>query len=214
MEEKWLTKINDKYKYGSKKRIAGFLASTKSEGDSFTLSEIIEECDIKNHNTSRRLRELRGSAGWEFSHISGDKYLLKKIGWHPNSDECEPKDGDSFNSKDRRFILERDGSKCSICGIEAGEKFRNSSKIAKLDIGHIIPKSKGGTYEYSNLRTECNLCNQSVRDLDIDYLLQEASIFYDSMLPDDKELAKKINNIDLMIDYLTINKIINHHFIF
>ena len=52
----------------------------------------------------------------------------------------------------RYDVLRRDGFKCQICGATAQEG-------AKLHVDHIIPVSKGGKTELSNLRTLCDRCN-------------------------------------------------------
>jgi len=52
----------------------------------------------------------------------------------------------------RYDILKRDNYKCQICGMTAKEG-------AKLQVDHIIPVSKGGKTEMSNLQTLCSRCN-------------------------------------------------------
>jgi len=52
----------------------------------------------------------------------------------------------------RYEVLARDGYRCCICG-------RNASDDVKLHVDHIIPVSKGGKTEMSNLRTLCADCN-------------------------------------------------------
>ena len=60
--------------------------------------------------------------------------------------------------KIRFFILNRDGNKCLKC-------FRTD----KLQLDHIIPISKEGKNELSNLQTLCNSCNSIKRDSYADY---------------------------------------------
>ena len=52
----------------------------------------------------------------------------------------------------RYKILCRDGFRCVICGASASDG-------VKLHVDHIIPVSKGGKTEASNLRTLCERCN-------------------------------------------------------
>ncbi|MBX3402933.1 MAG: HNH endonuclease [Phycisphaeraceae bacterium] len=51
-------------------------------------------------------------------------------------------------------VLERDGFACSICGACAKSRHR-----AGLHVDHIVPVSRGGTNDASNLRTLCSDCN-------------------------------------------------------
>ena len=52
----------------------------------------------------------------------------------------------------RYDVLRRDGFRCQICGASASDG-------ALLHVDHIIPVSKGGKTEFSNLRTLCDRCN-------------------------------------------------------
>lgn len=57
----------------------------------------------------------------------------------------------------RYDIMKRDGFRCQICGA-------TSADGVKLHVDHIVPVSKGGKTEYSNLRTLCMRCNSGKRD--------------------------------------------------
>lgn len=57
----------------------------------------------------------------------------------------------------RYDILRRDGFRCQLCGATAKDG-------VKLHVDHIIPVSKGGKTEPSNLRTLCERCNLGKRD--------------------------------------------------
>lgn len=57
-----------------------------------------------------------------------------------------------FTSKERSEIYIRDKGKCGICG-----KF---IPLNEFTIDHIVPISKGGTYNYDNLQCCCFKCNQ------------------------------------------------------
>jgi len=52
----------------------------------------------------------------------------------------------------RYDVLRRDNFRCVLCGMSAKDG-------AILHVDHIIPISKGGKTEYSNLRTLCEKCN-------------------------------------------------------
>lgn len=57
----------------------------------------------------------------------------------------------------RYDVMHRDNFKCQLCGASASDG-------VKLHIDHIIPVSKGGKTEMSNLRTLCDRCNFGKRD--------------------------------------------------
>lgn len=56
----------------------------------------------------------------------------------------------------RKFIYERDGGKCVYC-----------ESSGPLEPDHIVPRSKGGTDEISNLITACHACNTLKNDKDV-----------------------------------------------
>lgn len=57
----------------------------------------------------------------------------------------------------RYEIMRRDGFRCVLCG-------RGAEDGVKLHVDHILPVSKGGKTEVSNLRTLCSECNMGKRD--------------------------------------------------
>lgn len=52
----------------------------------------------------------------------------------------------------RYDVLRRDKFRCQLCGATASDG-------VKLHVDHILPVSKGGRTEMSNLRTLCERCN-------------------------------------------------------
>ena len=58
----------------------------------------------------------------------------------------------------RYDVMKRDGFRCVLCGASSQEDG------VKLHVDHILPVSKGGKTEMSNLRTLCNRCNFGKRD--------------------------------------------------
>ena len=56
-----------------------------------------------------------------------------------------------LSSKVRYTVLRRDSFKCQYCGA--------TSDSTKLHVDHIIPYSKGGSNDISNLITSCMKCN-------------------------------------------------------
>jgi hypothetical protein len=51
----------------------------------------------------------------------------------------------------RQFVFERDSYTCQYCG----------KKDKKLECDHIVPVSRGGGHDISNLKTACFECNRS-----------------------------------------------------
>jgi len=52
----------------------------------------------------------------------------------------------------RVSVLNRDGYKCVFCG--------RSARQIQLEVDHILPFSKGGSNDMSNLQTLCSECNK------------------------------------------------------
>lgn len=64
-----------------------------------------------------------------------------------------PSDWDSRRKK----VYRRDNYTCQNCGAKGGPKGN-----AELHAHHIVPKSKGGTHEISNLQTVCKECHKAI----------------------------------------------------
>lgn len=56
----------------------------------------------------------------------------------------------------RQRVFDRDGRACVECG-----------KTEALSLDHIVPRSKGGSHDESNLRTLCKSCNSVKRSRDL-----------------------------------------------
>lgn len=54
----------------------------------------------------------------------------------------------------RKVVFERDNYTCQYCG----------KRGCVLEVDHIIPFSKGGSYDLNNLVTACRKCNRQKRD--------------------------------------------------
>lgn len=67
-------------------------------------------------------------------------------------EETKKQERKIMNDDIRYNVLKRDNYTCQICGVTAKDG-------AKLHVDHIIPVSKGGTNEMSNLQTLCDRCN-------------------------------------------------------
>lgn len=63
------------------------------------------------------------------------------------------------------FVLLRDDFTCAYCG----------RKDAKMVADHVIPSSKGGGDEFSNLVCACENCNRSKSNMTIDNWVEKLS---------------------------------------
>lgn len=65
----------------------------------------------------------------------------------------------TISLKTRWRVFARDGHRCVCCGADP-----KVDPSVRLEIDHIVPVSKGGTNEESNLRTLCRACNAGKKD--------------------------------------------------
>lgn len=114
---------------------------------------------------ARRIRELRDEEGYQIqthndnSDLRSGQYVL--ISAAPN-----PPNVRKISKETRALVLERDGYTCQTCGAEAGQPHPyDPTKKTRLHIGHILDKSKGGTDDPSNLRTQCSVCNEGIANI-------------------------------------------------
>jgi 5-methylcytosine-specific restriction endonuclease McrA len=71
----------------------------------------------------------------------------------------------SFKPHERKQILDRDKWQCQSCGIKVHDRRTGDWNTPdKAHIDHVIPISKGGNSEPSNLQTLCRTCNLSKND--------------------------------------------------
>ncbi|MFW5950377.1 MAG: HNH endonuclease [archaeon] len=59
----------------------------------------------------------------------------------------------------RKKVYQRDNYTCQHCGVKGGPIGN-----AELHAHHIVPKSKGGTHQLSNLHTLCAKCHQAAHE--------------------------------------------------
>lgn len=116
----------------------------------------------------RRVRELRDEEGFQIlthndlSELKPGEYLL-------NSPKPIPAFERSISKESRAFVLDRNGFTCQQCGAVAGEPHTyNNSRKTRLQIGHVIDKSQGGSDDPSNLRALCSVCNEGSANLTLD----------------------------------------------
>jgi 5-methylcytosine-specific restriction endonuclease McrA len=60
--------------------------------------------------------------------------------------------------KNRRInVIKRDGYKCYLCQCKLSLYGENGVPMGTMD--HVVPKSKGGSNDYDNLKACCEPCN-------------------------------------------------------
>lgn len=153
--------------------VAEHLAHVVGEGTTFTMEQVREAIPGVSQ-IDRRMRELR-QLDWVIDTYRTDPTLqpselrVTTIGervWEPGA-RRRPDKGVSASARSQ--VYRRDDYRCTVCGIEKGEEYAEPSlrgKKARLTIGHYLPKARGGDpSDVANMRTECALCNEAVRDL-------------------------------------------------
>ncbi|MDP9848650.1 HNH endonuclease [Streptosporangium lutulentum] len=164
--------------FGGEKRIAAWLWFNAEVSETFTMRQLrqsLGDGDGEAENAeqlNRRLRALRPD-DWVITSYKDDRtlppdtYRLDKKGVKIWLDKRTGKA--AVSQRTRRLVMERDGSRCKICGVGDGEPYPDEPTTkAKLTIGHRIPEARGGSREEGNLRTECARCNEPVRHEAID----------------------------------------------
>lgn len=114
---------------------------------------------------ARRIRELRNEEGMNIvthndrSELKPGQYLLLDLKPMPAFER-------GISKETRAFVLDRNGFTCQMCGAAAGEPHPyDTGRKTRLQIGHIIDKSMGGTDDPGNLRAICSVCNEGASNL-------------------------------------------------
>lgn len=181
-EPLWMrpTRPKSKQKFGALPRTAAYIAAHFDEGDRITLRELAD--NVPDHESlttgrsgpnlatqfQRRFRDLR-DYDWvllnylEDSSLQPNEYRLKKIGkplWIPGRTRRR---NPPVPPRVAQAVFERDGHRCVLCGCGANELYEDGKPV-KLRAGHRTPGARGGTPTEDNLRTECERCNDAIRD--------------------------------------------------
>jgi 5-methylcytosine-specific restriction endonuclease McrA len=154
---------------GAAKRVAAYLEAEVGEGEKFeksTLRKIVPG----REQVDRRMRDLR-KVGWKIRNykdkasLKPNELYLEEIGDRVWEDGYRwPAEG--LTASKRRKVYDRDGRRCMVCGIDFGAEYPDKpGVVARPTIGHILPKERGGTDDLDNLRPECQLCNETARNL-------------------------------------------------
>ena len=97
--------------------------------------------------------------------IETAKFDIRKLD-NPDITGTEYQQGKMFGYADKKaYLLERENYCCIYCGIHASQ--------AKMQIEHVIPKSKGGTDSLNNLVLSCEACNQAKGNQDVEVYLRD-----------------------------------------
>lgn len=104
-----------------------------------------------------------------------------------------------WNSR-RKQIMERDEFTCQNCGIQGG-----SYGNAELHAHHVVPKSRGGSHDVSNLISLCSDCHQTVHSKNAQAPThnQQQNSEIDYSNPDYLTLVDKVLNDTLTIMSVT-----------
>ena len=162
-----------KRRFGGERRIAAWLTFNVDEGELFTMRDLrnaLGDEAVPNdaEHLNRRLRNLRPD-GWVIPSNKDDRtlgigvYRVERKGWHP-AIGARPK-REAVSADARRRIFDRDGRRCVICGVGEAEPYPNEPGTkAVLTVGHRTPRELGGSStDLNNLQTECQRCNEPVR---------------------------------------------------
>lgn len=154
--------MTNKRPLGAKDKLrAHFLANIGKVMDVKELREVANN----TAEFARRIRELRNEEGYQIlthndrSNLKPGEYLLENA-------KPEPAFARDVSKEVRAFVLDRNGNTCQMCGAAAGEPSPyNEKRKVRLQIGHIIDKSKGGPDHPSNLRALCSDCNEGAQNI-------------------------------------------------
>lgn len=115
---------------------------------------------------ARRVRELRGEYGYKIethsdaADLKPGQYRLVEI----PAVEDPPRIARRISQKTRAMVLDRDMSECQMCGRGVGDTFEDGQRVL-LHVDHIVSVEEGGSDDMSNLRTQCQRCNQGSKNI-------------------------------------------------
>ncbi len=105
----------------------------------------------------------------------------------------------------RYDILKRDNFKCQICGATQNDG-------VTLHVDHIVPVSKGGKTEWSNLRTLCERCNLGKSDKYEEVVFSQKSVYpvenYQEEVLNHEKTITQIVELISMQHFMDIKKVI------
>jgi hypothetical protein len=157
-------------RHGAMKRSAHYLFTVVGVGNVFHKAQIREAVPGREQ-VDRRIRELR-KFGWvirtyrDLASLAPDELLLEAAGDHIWTPGYKSTRAPGLNQAKRRAVFDRDGNRCVVCGIGAGEEYPDTpGEHARLTIGHLVPQGRQGRDDPDNWRTECARCNEPAKHL-------------------------------------------------
>lgn len=127
-------------------------------------SEDLRQASGNASEWARRVRELRDEQGYNIqthndrSDLSPGQYIMVDATRGPRRER-------GISKETRALVLDRDGYTCQSCGAVAGEPNPHDGRPTRLQLGHWIDKSQGGSDDASNLRALCSVCNEGAANI-------------------------------------------------
>jgi hypothetical protein len=160
-------------RFGGEKRIAAYLYFNVEVGETFTMRQLRESLGTDGvaesaEQLNRRLRALRPD-DWVITSYKDDRtlppdtYRLDALGTRVWLGERN--DRDQVSGATERIVMDRDGRRCVICSVGAGEGYPGQpGSVARLTVGHRVPGARRGGASPDELQTECARHNETARD--------------------------------------------------
>lgn len=146
---------------GSKAKLLAYMLNNVGR---VLTSDELREASGNASEWGRRVRELRDEQGYNIqthndrSDLSPGEYVLVDTARGPRRER-------GISKETRALVLDRDGYTCQSCGAVAGEPNPHDGRPTRLQLGHWIDKSQGGTDDASNLRALCSVCNEGAANI-------------------------------------------------
>lgn len=123
-------------------------------------------------------------AQWEQENAEKNHIGLQALFWEQEQAKRKRKSGAHNFKKKKKTVLQRSNWSCHYCGVVDG------TNGVKLNLDHVIPKSKGGGNGNKNLVACCPTCNQAKADTSLEDFLNRR--------PDLKKLCRSLNYVNGM----------------
>ncbi|MDQ6707566.1 MAG: HNH endonuclease [Acidobacteriota bacterium] len=157
--------MTSKAKAGSREKLRAYILANTGRVLS---SDELRKASGNTSEWGRRVRELRTEEGYQIL-THNDRGELKPGQYLLEDPKPIPAFARGISKETRAYVLDRNGFTCQMCGAVAGEPHPlDSTRLTRLQIGHIVDKSMGGGDEPTNLRAICSICNEGAKNLTLD----------------------------------------------